>query len=52
MLKLDLENTKEPDIKMPTSVGSSKKQESSRKTSLWLCQSLWLCGSQQNAENS
>ena len=28
---------------------SSKKQESSRKTSIlhyWLCQSLWLCGSQ------
>ena len=33
MLKLDLEKTKEPEIKMP-SVGSSKKQESSRKTSI------------------
>ena len=32
MLKLDLEKTKEPEIKMP-SVGSSKKQENSRKTS-------------------
>ena len=33
MFKLDLENTKEPDIKLPTSVGSSKKQEGSRKAS-------------------
>ena len=33
MLKLDLENAEEQDIKLPTSVGSSKKQESSRKTS-------------------
>ena len=32
MYKLDLENAKEPEIKLPTSVGS-KKQESSRKTS-------------------
>ena len=33
MLKLDLEKAKEPEIKLPTSTGSSKKQESSRKTS-------------------
>ena len=33
MLKLDLEKTEEPEIKLPTSAGSSKKQESSRKTS-------------------
>ena len=33
MFKLDLEKTEEPEIKLPTSVGSSKKQESSRKTS-------------------
>ena len=33
MFKLDLEKTKEPEIKLPTSVGSLKKQESSRKTS-------------------
>ena len=33
MLQLDLEKAKEPEIKLPTSVGSSKKQESSRKTS-------------------
>ena len=33
MFKLDLEKAEEPEIKLPTSVGSSKKQESSRKTS-------------------
>jgi len=33
MLKLVLEKAEEPEIKLPTSVGSSKKQESSRKTS-------------------
>ena len=31
MFKLDLEKAKEPEIKVPASVGSSKKQESSRK---------------------
>ena len=31
--KLDLEKAEEPKIKLPTSFGSSKKQESSRKTS-------------------
>ena len=39
MFKLDLEKAEEPEIKLPTSVGSSKKQES-------------LCGSQQTLENS
>ena len=34
MLKLDLEKAEEPEIKLPTSVGSSKKQESFRKTSI------------------
>ena len=33
MFKLDLEKAEEPEIKLPTSAGSSKKQESSRKTS-------------------
>ena len=33
MFKLDLEKTEEPEIKLPTFVGSSKKQENSRKTS-------------------
>ena len=32
-LKLDLEKAEEPEIKLPTSAGSLKKQESSRKTS-------------------
>ena len=31
ILKLDLEKPEEPEIKLPISVGSSKKQESSRK---------------------
>ena len=33
MFKLDLEQVEEPEIKLPTSVGSSKKQENARKTS-------------------
>ena len=33
VFKLDLEKTEESEIKLPTSVGSSKKQESFRKTS-------------------
>ena len=33
MFNLDLEKAEEPEIKLPTSVGSSKRQESSRKTS-------------------
>ena len=32
MFKLDLEKAEEPEIKLPISIGSSKKQESSRKT--------------------
>ena len=32
MFKLDLEKAEEPEIKLPTSTGSLKKQESSRKT--------------------
>ena len=45
----------EPEIKLPTSAGSSKNQESSRKTSIFALltiQSLWLRGSQQTVENS
>ena len=65
MFKLVLEKAEEPETKLPTSTGSSKKQESSRKKKqtnkkknkhlfllYWLCQSLWLCGSQQTVENS
>ena len=33
MLKLDFEKAEEPEIKLPTSAGSLKKQESSRKIS-------------------
>ena len=33
MFKLDLEEAEEPYIKLPTVIGSSEKQESSRKTS-------------------
>ena len=33
MFKVDLEKAEEPEIKLPTSVGSLKKQENSRKTS-------------------
>ena len=36
MFKLDLEKAEEPEIKLPTSIGSSKKQESSRKN-LYFC---------------
>ena len=34
MFKLVLEKSEESEIKLPTSAGSSKKQESSRKTSI------------------
>ena len=33
MFKTDLEKAEEPEIKLPTSIGSSQKQENSRKTS-------------------
>ena len=36
MFKLDLEKAEEPEIKLPTSVESLKKQESSRKT-IYFC---------------
>ena len=35
MFKLDLEKAEEAEVKLPTSVWSSKKQESSRKTSIF-----------------
>ena len=47
MFKLDLEKAEEPEIKLTTSVGSYKKQESSRKTSisslLTMPKSLTVC---------
>ena len=53
MFKLDLEKAEEPRIKLPTSTGSSKKQESSRNTStsalltmpkpltVWITANVW-----------
>ena len=55
MFKLYLKKAEEPEIKLPTSAGSLKKQESSRKhlpLLYWLYQNLWLCGSKQNVDNS
>ena len=55
MFKLDLEKAEEPEIKLPTSVGSSIKQESSRKTStsaLLTMPKPLTCGPQQTVENS
>ena len=43
MFKVVLEKAEEPEIKLPTSAGSWKKQESSRKTSIsayWLCKNF------------
>ena len=37
MFKLVLEKAEEPEIKLPTSVGSWKKQESSRKSTVLKC---------------
>ena len=51
MFKQVLEKAEEPEIKLPTSVGSSKKQESSRETSALLTMPKPLCGSQQTVEN-
>ena len=34
MFKMDLEKAEEPEVKLPTSAGSSKKQKGSRKMSI------------------
>ena len=50
MYKLDLENAKEPEIKLPTFFGSERKQGSFRKTSTSASLTMrkpLLCGSQQ-----
>ena len=54
IFKLDLEKAEEPEIKLPTSAGSLKNQENSRKTSTsaLLTTPNPLCGSQQTVENS
>ena len=54
MFKMDLEKAEEPEIKLPTSAGSKKKQEFQKNIHFCFidCQSLWLCGLQQIVENS
>ena len=54
IFKLDFKKAEEPEIKLPTSAGSWKKEESSRKTSIsaLLTMPKPLCGSQQTVENS
>ena len=54
MFKLVLEKAEEPEIKLPTSTGSLKKQENSRKmsTSALLTMLKFLYGSQQTGGNS
>ena len=55
MFKLVLEKAEEPEFKLPTSTGSWKKQESSRKTSISALLNMpepLMCGSQQTVENS
>ena len=55
MFKLDLEMAEKPEIKLPTSAGSWKKQESSRKTptsALLTMPKPLTVGSQQTVENS
>ena len=54
MLKLDLEKAEEAEVKLPTSVGSSKKQEF--KKNIYFCfidyAKAFNCGSQQTVKNS
>ena len=53
MFKLDFEKAEEPEIKLPTSIASSKKQESSRKN-IYFCfidyAKAFDCGSQQTVK--
>ena len=55
MFKLVLEKAEEPEIKLSTSTGSSKKEESSRKTCIFALLTMpkaLICGSQETVENS
>ena len=54
MFKLGLEKAEESEIKLPTSSELSKKQESSKKTSISVLLTMPkpLCGSQYTVENS
>ena len=51
MFKLDSEKAEEPEIKLPTFIGS-RVPEKYLLLLYWLCQSFWLHGSQQTVENS
>ena len=54
MYKLGLEKAEEPEVKLPTSVGSSKKQDSSKKktsaSALLTMPKPLICGSQQTGK--
>ena len=52
--KLDLEKAEEPEIKLPTFSGSSKKQEFQKNIYFCFidCGKAFVCGSQQTVENS
>ena len=52
MFKLVLEKAEEPEIELPTSIGSTSKGIAEKYLFLfyWLCQRLWLCRSQQTME--
>ena len=52
VFKLVLEKAEEPEIKLPTSAGSSKKQESSRKTSISALVTMPKPGTMQITTNS
>ena len=52
MFKMDLEKVEEPEIKLPTSAGSSKKQERSRKTSTSDYAKAFDCVDHSKLENS
>ena len=52
MFKLDLEKAEEPEIKLPTSTGSSKKQESFRETSSYALLTMPNCLDQINCGKS
>jgi len=56
MFKLVLEKAEESDIKLPTSVGLTNKQENSRKkksvSALLTMPNFWLCGSPLTLKNS
>ena len=57
MFKMDLEKAEEPEIKLPASTRSSKKQENSRKSNIYFCfiesaEAFDSIGSQKTVENS